>query len=160
MWFAVCTSWNGTRNIGPDGSRPSWAWSGKNGVIQICGRPPPGIRTPNGRVEENVTGTVVDDQERLAPTATANNILQKLEEGRAVEDGRELVEKPRAHFECNDAEDVRGLAHPEGVYAGLFADACPRSMKRPVEPEAGVVAERDDATALPRCFFDRWQRFA
>jgi hypothetical protein len=54
MWLDVLTSWNGTRNAFPEGSWPAAARAGNTGVIQICGRPPPGIRTPNGRCDENV----------------------------------------------------------------------------------------------------------
>ena len=78
--------------------------------------------------------------------------LEERQERDAVEDGRELVEKPRSLFECDDAEDVRGLAHAERVYAGLAANSGPRLVERAVEPEAGFVAVSNDASALARFF--------
>jgi hypothetical protein len=55
---------------------------------------------------------------------------------------------------------MRRLAHAEGVYPGLLTDSSPRLVERSVEPEACFVAECDDATALPRFFFDRWKGLA
>jgi hypothetical protein len=47
---------------------------------------------------------------------------------------------------------MRGLAHAERVYTGLAANPGPRLVERAVEPEAGFVAEGNDATALPGFF--------
>src|SRR4051812_11423640 len=57
MWFAVAMSWNGRRKAGPLGSSAPVARFGKNGAIQICGRPPVG-RTPKARVDENVSHSI------------------------------------------------------------------------------------------------------
>ena len=66
--------------------------------------------------------------------------------------GGELVEKPWSLFERDDAEHVRGLAHAEGVYAGLAANAGPRLVEGAIEPETVFVAVRHDAAALARFF--------
>ena len=101
---------------------------------------------------EVVARAVVDNQERLAAATPSNDFLEKREEGFAVEDRRELIEEPRSPFESDDTEDMRGLAHAERVYAGLAANAGPRLMERAIEPEAGFVAVRDDASAPARFF--------
>jgi hypothetical protein len=98
-----------------------------------------------------VAGPVVDDQEHLA-TDSAHDLLEEDEECLGVEHRGELMQEPRPFFESDDAKDMRGLAHPEGVYARLLTDSRPSSMERTVEPEARLVTEGDDAAALARCF--------
>jgi len=100
---------------------------------------------------EIVAGTVVDDEEDLAPAST-DDLLEEVMERESVEDRREPVVEPRPLFERDDTEDVRCLAHAERIYAGLAANSGPRLVKRAVEPEARFVAEGNDATALPRFF--------
>src|ERR1700761_555387 len=103
---------------------------------------------------EVVAGTVVDDQEDLAATV-CHELLQELEEREPVEDGSKAVVKPRAWLQRDSAEHVGRLPHAERVYAGLAADTRPRLVERPVEPEAGFVAEGHDASALARFFLIR-----
>src|SRR5262245_40412638 len=100
--------------------------------MTVLGQPPLPV------LFEVVTGTVVDDQEELAPSVP-NELLEEFEEGGAVEHGSELIRELGPLFERDDAEHVRGLAHAEGVYAGLAANTGPRLVERPVEPEAGFV---------------------
>jgi hypothetical protein len=101
---------------------------------------------------EVVARAVVDDQEGLAAATPSDDLFEERQERDAVEDGRELVEEPRSLFERDDAEHVCGLAHAECVYAGLAADSGPRLVERAVEPEAGLVAVGNDASALTRFF--------
>jgi hypothetical protein len=101
---------------------------------------------------EVVAGAVVDDQERFASPAPTDDLLEEGQKRTAVEYRRELVEKPWPFLQRDDAEDVRRLAHAEGIYAGLAADACPGLMERTVEPEAGFVAVGNDPSALARFF--------
>lgn len=55
----------------------------------------------------------------------------------------------------DEAEDVRRLAQAERIYAGLAANSGPRLVERPVEPEARLVTEGNDPSALPRFFLMR-----
>ena len=103
---------------------------------------------------EVVAGAVVDDQEDLA-SATGNDLLQEVEEREAVEDGCEAVVKLGLLLDGDHAEDVRGLAQTERIYAGLAANSGPRLVERSVEPEARFVAEGNDTTALSRFFLMR-----
>jgi hypothetical protein len=103
---------------------------------------------------EVVAGTVVDDQEDLAPAA-ANDLLQKVEEGESVEDRSEPVVELGLFLDGNHAEDVRSLSQAECIYARLAANSGPRLVERSVEPEARLVAERDDTSALARFFLIR-----
>lgn len=103
---------------------------------------------------EVVAGAVVDDEEDLPP-ASSNDLLEEFEKREPIEDGREPVVESRLLFERDDAEDVRRLAQAKRVYSGLAANSGPRLVERPVEPEAGFVAEGNNASALPRFFLIR-----
>ena len=95
---------------------------------------------------EVVARAVVDDEEDLPPGA-AHEPRQELEEGPGVEDLGELRVEARPALQRQRAKDVRGLAHAEGVDARLHADAGPRLVQRPIEPEAGLVLVQDYAAA-------------
>src|SRR6266567_1459532 len=103
---------------------------------------------------EVMAGTVVDDQEDLA-SASSDDLLEEVEEREAIEDRGEPVVEPWSLLQCDHAEHVRGLAHAEGVYAGLTANSGPCLVERPVEPEAGFVTEGNDAAALTSFFLIR-----
>ena len=81
-----------------------------------------------------------------------NDLLQKVEEGESVEARSEPVVELWLFLDGDHAEDVRRLAQAESIYARLAANSGPRLVERPVEPEARLVAERDDTSALA-CFF-------
>src|SRR5262245_24594353 len=100
---------------------------------------------------EVVARPVVDDQEHLAATA-AHDLLQEVEESGAVEYRGELVQEPRSRLQRHHAEDVGGLAHPEGIYTRLLTHPSPGLVERAIEPEARLVAEGNDATALSGFF--------
>lgn len=99
-----------------------------------------------------VAWPIVDDQEHLAATSTAYDLLEEGKEGAGVEHRRELVQERGAFFEGDDAKDVRRLAHPKGIYARLLAHPQPSSIERPVEPEARLVPEGNNAAALAGFF--------
>ena len=63
----------------------------------------------------------------------------------AVEDGGEQVAETRPFLDRDSPEDMRGLAHAEGVNVRLNADACPSAMQATVEPEARFVAEHHES---------------
>ncbi len=95
---------------------------------------------------EVVAGAVVDHQKDLPPRA-AHQELQELKKGLGIEDGGELILETWPHFERQRAKEVRRLAHAERVDARLHADAGPRLVQRPIEPEAGLVFVHDYAVA-------------
>ena len=103
---------------------------------------------------EPVARSVVDDQEDLARAVRVHQSLQELVEGVAVEDFRELVSGVRL-IEADGAEHVSRLPLPKGVYPRLDADFGPGLVEGPVEPEAGLVLEDDDAAGLGRFFLSR-----
>lgn len=99
---------------------------------------------------EVVTGTMVDDEKDF-PSRPADEQPEKLPEGLRIEDRRTLIVEPGPLLQGECAEDVRGLAHPTRVDAGLDADARPGLVQRPVEPEAGLVLVHDYAAVRGGC---------
>jgi hypothetical protein len=101
---------------------------------------------------EVVARPIVDDQKCFATTTATNDFFEELQKRPAVENRREVVQEPWSFFESHDAEDMRGFAHAERIYARLLTDAGPRSVERAVEPEARFVSVGDDTATLPRFF--------
>src|SRR5580698_5228536 len=69
MWLFVTMFWNGNQIASELGSLLAEARSGKNAVIQICGRSTPTRRTPKLRLLDVVTQNIFS---LLAPNVCAN----------------------------------------------------------------------------------------
>ena len=101
-----------------------------------------------------VAGRVVDDQEDFAPLVFRDEPLEEGPEGFAIEDVGEPVGEVRL-VKSNRRIQVGGLPLAIGVDPGLTPNACPRSVKRAIEPKAGFVLEEDYSTAGCSFFFIR-----
>lgn len=101
---------------------------------------------------EPVARPIVDNKEDLARRVGVYQALRELVERVAVEDVRELVGEAGL-IQANGAEYMGRLPQAEGIYSRLDADFGPGLVESPVEPEAGLVFEYDDAAGLCRFFF-------
>jgi hypothetical protein len=99
-----------------------------------------------------VAGCVVDDEEDLAASVLGCQSLQERPESLSIEDIGKPIGEARLD-EANRGKQVGSLPLTICVDPWLTAEARPRSVQRAVEPEAGLVLEKDYPATGGRLFF-------
>jgi hypothetical protein len=101
---------------------------------------------------ELVPGSIVDNQEDLLTVVLCNQPFEERPERLSVED----IGKPKrkAGFVKRDgAKQMCCFSLSVRVNAWLTSNPCPRLVQRTVEPETGLVFEKDYTTASRSLFF-------
>jgi hypothetical protein len=94
---------------------------------------------------EIVTWAVVDNQKYLPALVLPGQLLQEKQEALCVEDLCKAICEASV-VESDSAKDMRRLSLTVCVDSRLMTYTRPGSMERSVDPEAGFVAEQDNAT--------------